>query len=199
MYTAKNSDDTKDTMETGWLVRMTYDKANNKMSYESLRPQLKEAIGTSMVSDYDKAHGGDNEAAHFTIAGLPDGVAIVGSSTLGEDTHIIKDDSTDVTAYERTSSYHRAFNPMAAVDKDGYLYVTGTNATEPDIMYFRSTHYTDSNGNGENSDGNQPVRPAESKIPKTGDMMGWLGLLAVVAAVLTAAAVFSRKRANRKE
>ena len=85
--------------------------------------------------------------AHVAFAGLPDGVAIVGagknadgSYVLGQDTHIIHDDASTAVTFERTSSYHRAFDPLATY-YDGKLYVAAQNATEADAMYFRSTKY----------------------------------------------------------
>ena len=86
-----------------------------------------------------------NKKVHAALAGLPDGVAIIGNGMnedgtydVGQDTYILRNDATQAVKYERTSSYHRAFDPMATY-YNGCLYVAGYNATEPDAMYFRST------------------------------------------------------------
>ena len=125
----------------GFLLRLTYDQAANKMTYENLKSALHKAIGNNLVPTFNTYDNSQTEGWYFALAGLPDGVAIVGSSTLGEDTHIIRNDSTDVETYGRTSSYHKAFEPTA-VYGDDYLYVIGENDTEPDVMYFRSTRMT---------------------------------------------------------
>ncbi|MBP3892543.1 MAG: S8 family serine peptidase [Atopobiaceae bacterium] len=124
----------------GWLIRFTYDEANNKMSYEDLSSSVKDVIGDFLMPEYERASKNDNVWHHYTMCGLPDGVAIIGSPTIGEDTHIIKDGSTELITYPRTSSYHQTFYPLATYG-DGYLYALGINATEPDVMYFRSTQY----------------------------------------------------------
>jgi hypothetical protein len=51
--------------------------------------------------------------------------------------HILYDDEKEAVLYERASSYHKAFDPVAAYNGDE-LYVIGYNTTEPDVMYFRS-------------------------------------------------------------
>lgn len=116
------------------LLRFTYDAASNKMTSEDITAALESANPL-----YGEVVGQDI-GAHFALAGLPDGVAIVGSDTLGEDTHIILDSATEATPYARTSSYHRTFDPLA-VYANGYLYAMGNNSTEPDVMYFRATNY----------------------------------------------------------
>ena len=116
------------------LMRFTYDEASNTMkaedlteAFESTKPRYLEEVG-------------QDKGRHFALAGLSDGVAIIGSDELGADTHIILNSGTEATPYARTSSYHHAFDPLA-VYVDGYLYVAGHNAAEPDVMYFRSTNY----------------------------------------------------------
>ena len=116
------------------LLRFTYDAAANEMTTENI---------TSALESANPLYGevvGQDIGAHFALAGLPDGVAIVGSDTLGEDTHIILDSANTATSYARTSSYHRTFDPLA-VYADDYLYAMGNNSTEPDVMYFRATNY----------------------------------------------------------
>ena len=88
---------------------------------------------------------GSGKKAHVAVAGLPNGVAIVGADiddsgayVIVQDTHVIYDGTSEAVPFGRTSSYHRAFDPLATY-YDGSLYVMGNNATEPDVMYFRST------------------------------------------------------------
>ena len=131
--------DTENNRE-GWMMRLSYDAANNKMNYEDLTPTVKQVIGPEMMPVFERPVGKGNVENYYTLAGLPDGVAIIGSPTAGEDTHIIKDGSTELITYPRTSSYHQAFYILATYG-DGYLYAMGNNATEPDVAYFRSTQY----------------------------------------------------------
>jgi hypothetical protein len=99
---------------------------------------------------------------HFALAGLPDGLAIIGSSELGTDTHILRDTATAPEAYERTSSYHHAFNPLATC-ADGYLYATANSEVEPNVMYFRSTNYSHVDDDPEP----QPSTPVTPDTPAT--------------------------------
>ena len=104
---------------------------------EDITPVLDASLGGELRTEYEYKKGVDSPAEHFTIAGLENGVAIVGSNTPGADVHILYDTAEKAQLYERASCYHKAFNPIAAYD-DGKLYVIGYNATEPDVMYFRS-------------------------------------------------------------
>lgn len=203
LYAPKGSDDEEDTVDSDWLVRLTYDKAANTMSYENLRSQAAKVVGSDLVPEFDKDIGDQSNGAYVTLAGLPDGVAIIGSSTLGEDTHIIKDDGSEAFAYDRTSSYHHVFEPLATWSDDGYLYVTGTNATEPDVMYFRSTYYGQSipdnpvDPGDDGGDGATGASSSSSTLPKTGDMLLWAGLVIAALAALASAAYGLRKGRGR--
>ena len=123
----------------GKLVRATYNADTQSMTIEDLTDAFNAAIGDNLSSYVDQVTA-ETVVDHFAIAGLSDGVAIIGSDEIGADTHIIKDSGTTAETYERTSCYHHAANPLA-VSNDGYLYVTANNATEPSVMYFRSTDY----------------------------------------------------------
>ena len=125
----------------GTLVRATYDANTQSMSVEDLSDAFKTAIGDNLDS-YVDTQTSETLIDHFTIAGLSDGLAIIGSDKLGADTSIIEDSGTTAQTYERTSCYHHAANPLAAYE-DGYLYVTANNATEPSVMYLRSTKCDD--------------------------------------------------------
>ena len=120
------------TVSGGRLFRVAYDGVENKITYEELTNILNETLGDDLRTDYEYKMGGDVPGEHFAIAGLATGVAIIGSSTAGEDVH-------------------KAFDPIAAFS-GGRLYVIGYNGTEPDVMYFRSQEITPQaagNGSGE--------------------------------------------------
>ena len=123
------------------LYRLTYNKTASTMDFEDLTSAFEEV---APPIEQSAEEGG--KKAHVAFAGLPDGVAFVGtgmkdgSYVLGQDTHIIHDGSTKAETYQRTSSYHRAFEPLATY-YDGKLYAAGQNATEADAIYFRSTQY----------------------------------------------------------
>ena len=125
-------------------------------------------------------------------------------ATYNADTHIIKDWGTTAETYGRTSCYHHATNPLA-VSNDGYLYVTANNATEPSVMYFRSTDYNHADqqtkptpapdnqsqaGNGATS--SKAGNAATS--PKTGDSLPAAVLGAIVVLSLAGLAVANRLR-----
>ena len=140
IYAPQNTDDPRPEIDGyGALLRCTYDSAAKSIRTENLTAGLKKALGGTLISAYDTASYGDKTHRHFTIAAVPDGVAIIGSATAGEDTHIIYNGSTEPVAFERTSSYHGAFFPLAAYD-NGTLYAMGCNSAEQGSVYFRSTH-----------------------------------------------------------
>lgn len=149
IYAPRNTDDPRPEIDGyGALLRCTYDSAAKSIRTENLTAGLKKALGGTLISAYDTASYGDKTHRHFTIAAVPDGVAIIGSATAGEDTHIIYNGSTEPVAFERTSSYHGAFFPLAAYD-NGTLYATGYNSAEQGSVYFRSTHVEHKWGDGE--------------------------------------------------
>ena len=127
----------KDLTAKGKLLRASYDESQNRFVTEDLTDEFEKALGPDLRTAYDKQNAGDEPAEHFAITGLEDGLAIIGSGTPGEDVHIIYDDEKEAVLYDRTSCYHKAFNPIA-VSYNGELYVIGYNTTEPDVMYFRS-------------------------------------------------------------
>lgn len=75
--------------------------------------------------------GSFSEGEAIAIAGLGNGLAVIGSGTPGEDIHMIFDEGNEVVLYEKASSYHKAFDPIAT-GYDGRLYVIGYNTIEPD-------------------------------------------------------------------
>jgi hypothetical protein len=150
-----------DRSAPGTLVRATYDPQAQAMAIENVTDALKEALGEDMDS-YIHRTASELVNDHFALAGLPDGLAIVGSSELGTDTHILRDTATTPEAYERTSSYHHAFYPLA-VCADGYLYVAANSEVEPNVMYFRSTNYSHVDDDPEP----QPSTPATPVTPVT--------------------------------
>ena len=123
------------------LYRLTYDKAANTMDFEDLTSAF-----TEVAPPIEQSAEEGGKKAHVAFAGLPDGLAFIGagmkdgSYVIGQDTHIIRDGSTKAETYQRTSSYHRAFEPLATY-YDGKLYAGGQNATEAGAIYFRSTQY----------------------------------------------------------
>ena len=127
----------KDMVTMGKFLRVSYDESQNRFVTQDLTDELEQALGADLRTDYDKQNAGDEPAEHFAITGLEDGLAIIGSGTPGEDVHIIYDDEKEAVLYDRTSCYHKAFNPIA-VSYNGELYVIGYNTIEPDVMYFRS-------------------------------------------------------------
>ena len=120
--------------------RVTYDAKKNEIQVEDLTDAF-EALGFSMEDSAERSA----KKVHVALAPLPDGAAVIGcgiredgSYETGKDTFIIRNGSTQFEPFDRTSSYHRAFDPMACY-YEGQLYVEGNNAAEPDAMYFRST------------------------------------------------------------
>ena len=165
----------KDMTTKGKLLRVSYDAVNDKFVSEDLSDALETALGPDLRTEYDKQNAGDEPAEHFAIAGLKDGLAIIGSGTLGEDVHIIYNDSNEAVLYEKTSSYHKAFDPLA-VYYNGELYVIGYNTIEPEVMYFRSDPVKDKT--------QAPVSPEETAGRSR--YMGFvtIGLIAGVVVVL---------------
>ena len=204
----------------GTLIRATYDADTQSMVVEDLSDALKAAIGDDLDSYVDQQTA-ETLVDHFTIAGLPDGLAIIGSDKTGADTHVIKDSGTTAETYARTSCYHHATNPLATYS-DGYLYVTANNATEPDVMYFRSTYYgnaeqkadpsADSGDRQKATDDDAKAASASAKpddgaakttttsaksaAPNTGDSLpvAAAGLVAAIVLVCFAAAWAARRR-----
>ena len=154
----------------GKLVRATYNADTQSMSVEDLTDAFNAAIGDKLDSYVDTASA-ETLVDHFTIAGLSDGLAIIGSDEIGADTHIIKDSGTTAETYVHTSCYHHATNPLAA-SWDGYLYVTANNATEPSVMYFRSPDYNHTKQQPSPSPGaNTKPKASTTATPKTGDSL----------------------------
>ena len=129
--------ETHRTVSDGAFLRVTYDASHNEMTMQDLTDTFNEVLGEDLRTEYEYKAGGDVPGEHFAIAGLDDGVAIIGSSVSGEDVHILYDTEDKTSLYDRASSYHKAFDPIAAYS-DGTLFVIGYNPTEPDVMYFRS-------------------------------------------------------------
>ena len=125
------------TVSEGMLLRGSYNAAQNMFTFEDVTPALDESLGAGLRTEFEYKMGADDPAEHFAIAGLEDGVAIIGSQTAGEDVHILYDTEEQVSLYDRATCYHKAFDPIA-VFSDGTLYVMGINTTEPEVMYFRS-------------------------------------------------------------
>ena len=172
---------------------------------EDLTELLEEAMGPALRTEYDKQNAGDVPAEHFAIAGLENGLAVIGSGTLGEDIHMIFDEGNEVVLYEKASSYHKAFDPIATV-YDGRLYVIGYNTIEPDVMYFRSEpvenmeqstgNITENGSNAVSEEGSTASASEEnnpaSQSKKVTDFSRYLGaatiaLIVGVALLLTAA------------
>ena len=124
---------------------------------------------------------------------LEDGVAIIGSNTPGEDVHILYDTAEKAQLYERATCYHKAFNPIAAYG-DGKLYVIGYNATEPDVMFFRSDTIRPQAA-ADNSGAPYGSTRAGVGSGVDGRMIG-LGAIGL-AAVLAATLLRIRKKGNR--
>ena len=125
------------------LFRLTYSEQDGRMSVEDISTALEQ------LPALEESAESLSKKRHLALAGLPDGVAVVGtrmnddgSYLLAQDTSIIYDDATEPTVLDRTSCYHRAFDPVAAY-YEGILYATGNSAAEPDAMYFRSTRLWD--------------------------------------------------------
>ena len=144
----------------GRLIRATYDESQNRFMTEDLTDRLEEALGPDLRTEHDKQNAGDVPAEHFAIAGLGNGLAIIGSGTPGEDIHIIFDEGNEVVLYEKASSYHKAFDPIAT-SYDGRLYVIGYNTIEPDVMYFRSEPLENLEQSQGNTAQNSPNAAAE--------------------------------------
>ncbi|MBQ9033961.1 MAG: S8 family serine peptidase [Lachnospiraceae bacterium] len=180
-FDSERTANTNNTIK-GKLLRASYDEAQNRFVTEDLTEELEKALGPDLRTVYDKQNPGDEPAEHFAIAGLRDGLAIIGSGTPGEDVHILYDDEKEAVLYERASSYHKAFDPVAAYNGDE-LYVIGYNTTEPDVMYFRS----------------DPVkaRAQASAVPEEVESRSrYMGIvtIALIAGVVAVLAVGKRKR-----
>ena len=141
MYAYAYFEEGMDATSTSIVRRLTYDAQTNEMMVEDLSETLHAAAPA--LGDSAEPSG---IKAHVAMAGLPDGLALVGAPTddkgafiLGQDTSVIYDGATAAVKLDRTSTYHRAFDPLATY-YDGKLYVTGLTATEPGVMYFRATH-----------------------------------------------------------
>ena len=114
------------------FARMTYKKAKNKFKVQDISKAIDSSFGDNLKD--------------VALAGLPNGAAIIGSPADAKDsrdTHIIRNGKKKATLYPRTSSFHTVFGPMAVYAGDS-LYVLGTNPTEPDVLYLRSTQMGDS-------------------------------------------------------
>lgn len=188
-----------EVVSDGVFLRASYDPEQNTMTVEDITSVLDESLGGELRTEYEYKKGVDSPANHFTIAGLEDGVAIIGSNTPGEDVHILYDTAEKAQLYERASCYHKTFNPIAAYG-DGKLYVIGYNATEPDVMYFRSDTITpqaaaENSGASDGSTGSGAGAGTGSDSGVDGRMIG-LGAVGL-AAVLAATFLRIRKKGNR--
>ena len=134
IYYSVISGDEEETTLFITMTRLTFDARSMTMMSEDLTAAI-EGVVPEIVSSNDAA----SKKSHYALAGLPDGVAIVGSSTRGDDTHVIYNGSSEAVSLGRTSTYHTVFEPLASY-YDGQLYALGITAAEPSTMYFRSTH-----------------------------------------------------------
>ena len=170
------------TVSEGKLLRYTYDAAENRMTLEAdLTDTFNQVLGKDLRVEYDYKKGAEIPGEHFAIAGLDDGVAIIGSSSLGEDVHVIRDTEKEAVLFDRATCYHMAYDPIA-VYRDGTLYVIGYSTTEPEVMYFRSQRMdaeTPQNGSGTGEEAGQPGSDPRVIGGVT------IGLFAVVVLVLT--------------
>lgn len=121
----------------GMFLRISPDSSGDGFETEDLTGALEEVLGENLRAEFDTKSGANELAEYFTITGIGNGAAVIGSDTAGEDTHIFYDTEDHAVLYGKTSSYHKAFDPVAAYS-NGTLYVIGYNTTEPDVMYFRS-------------------------------------------------------------
>ena len=186
-----------EVVSDGVFLRVSYNPEKNTMEVEDITSVLDESLGGELRTEYEYKKGVDSPADHFTIAGLEDGVAIIGSNTPGEDVHILYDTAEKAQLYERAACYHKAFNPIAAYG-DGKLYVIGYNATEPDVMYFRSDAIrpqaaADNSGAPYGSTGAGSGSGVGSGVDGRMIGLGAIGLAAVLAATL----LRIRKKGNR--
>ncbi|MDO5455920.1 MAG: hypothetical protein Q4F25_03275, partial [Eubacteriales bacterium] len=172
----------RDLTAKGKLFRASYDASQNRIVSEDLTDELEKALGPDLRTAYDKLNGGDEPAEHFAIAGIADGLAVIGSDTPGEDIHVIDDDGSEAVLYDKASSYHKAFDPVA-VYYGGELYVIGYNPTEPDVMYFRSDPVE---GKIQN-----PISPQEAA--KRSRHMG-IATIALIAGTLILLSVFRKAK-----
>lgn len=162
------------------------------MEVEDITSVLDESLGGELRTEYEYKKGVDSPADHFTIAGLEDGVAIIGSNTPGEDVHILYDTAEKAQLYERAACYHKAFNPIAAYG-DGKLYVIGYNATEPDVMFFRSDTIRPQAADNSGAPYGSTRAGVGSGVDGRMIGLGAIGLAAVLAATL----LRIRKKGNR--
>ena len=109
----------------GMLYRLTWNEDKTDLILEDLNDAFEDLSVQHM-----------NE--QIALAGLPDGVAIIGSGLHGQDTHVIYDDSDWAIPYDHTLSYHFTYTPTAAY-ADGWIYALGYSTTEKDLMFFRAT------------------------------------------------------------
>jgi hypothetical protein len=137
IYTGRDYEHELDTVSEGNLFRFGFNETFDGFEAEDLTDTLDGCLGEGLRTEYDIKGGGDEPSEHFAIAGIDGGVAIIGSSTLGEDVHLLYDTEQQAEPYGKASSFHKAFDPMA-VSYNGTLYVIGYNTTEPDVMYFRA-------------------------------------------------------------
>ena len=140
IYLHEIYDNAQTLKTTSRFLRLTYDKNAAKFTTEDLTSVF-EAAGLLIESSKEVAAA----KVHVGFAGLADGVALVGAAkkddgsyVLGQDTHILYDDKTEVTEFDHTASYHRSYDPMATY-YEGKLYAAAQCTAEPDAMYFRST------------------------------------------------------------
>jgi hypothetical protein len=183
--------ETHRTVSDGAFLRVTYDASHNEMTMQDLTDTFNEVLGEDLRTEYEYKSGGDTPGEHFAIAGLDDGVAIIGSSVSGEDVHILYDTEDKASLYDRASSYHKAFDPIATFS-GGTLYVIGYNPTEPDVMYFRSDTVkpqTEADGSG--------AGQGDSDGTNFQKYIGWgtIGLFALAVIVLS----LTRKKKKEEE
>ena len=113
--------DEEERMEIS-LYRFTYDEEKNAFVSENLT----EAVTGILENRFNCA-----------CVGTPDGLVIISPKEAGKDTYFVKNDGKDAVLMDHTSCYHTTFSPVAGYD-DGSLFVLAMNATEPDVLYFRS-------------------------------------------------------------
>lgn len=156
IYAGSDFEHEKDTVSEGYLLRVTLPEAEGQLEVEDLTDVLDSCLGDGLRTEYSLKSGGDEPGEHFAIAGFDNGVAIIGSATAGEDVHLIGDNEDQAEVYDKASSYHQAFDPLA-VCSNGRLYVIGYNTTETDVMYFRSDKITRSAEANNAPEGRQAV------------------------------------------
>lgn len=108
------------------LLKMTWDSGQE----EFVQEDLSQGLPALDYLDLLKA----------SMAGFDNGIALICTDASGQDTFILEDDETRFRALEQVSCYNKAFQPIAACG-DGWLYVLAMNATEPEVVYLRSTRF----------------------------------------------------------